>query len=157
MHSLCACGAQLVHLQPEKYFRPGTRPGRKWILLYSPLLRRTNGGKPPAPGRAVPKGICRRTENQGFFAASGEKRSITKEKGGCFGSLLRLSKIPHGAFRQVFAVCCVHNLSAHGEQIPHLQPDKYFRPGTRPSRKWILLYSPLRRRTLRGTFSAASF
>ena len=32
MHSLCACGAQLVHLQPEKYFRPGTRPGRKWIL-----------------------------------------------------------------------------------------------------------------------------
>ena len=28
------------------------------------------------------------------------------------GSALRLSKIPHGAFRQVFAVCCAHNLSA---------------------------------------------
>ena len=66
---------------------------------------------------------------------------------------LRLSKIPHGAFRQFFAVCCMHSLCACGAQLVHLHPEKYFRPGTRPGRKWILLYSPLRRRTLRGTFS----
>ena len=30
-HSLCACGAQLAHLQPEKYFASGTRPDAKWI------------------------------------------------------------------------------------------------------------------------------
>ena len=38
-HSLCAAGAQLAHLQPEMYFLPGTRPGRKWISLCFPLLR----------------------------------------------------------------------------------------------------------------------
>ncbi len=53
------------------------------------------------------------------------------------GRILGCRKSPTGAFRQVFAVCCAHNLSAHGEQISHLQPDKYFRPGTRPGRKWI--------------------
>ena len=31
-----ACGAQIPHSQPERYFLPGTRPGRKWIGLYSP-------------------------------------------------------------------------------------------------------------------------
>ena len=30
-HSLCAYGAQLAHLQPEKCFRPRTRRGRKRI------------------------------------------------------------------------------------------------------------------------------
>ena len=38
-------------------------------------------------------------------------------------------------FLTKFAVCYAHNLFADGEQIPHLQPEKYFRPGTRPGRK----------------------
>jgi hypothetical protein len=29
-----------------------------------------------------------------------------------------------------------------GEQIPHLQTEKYFRPGTRPGRKWIAFDLP---------------
>ena len=33
------------------------------------------------------------------------------------------------------AVCCAHNLFAESEQIPHVQTEKYFRPGTRPGRK----------------------
>ena len=44
--------------------------------------------------------------------------------------LLSLSKKTFGLFRQFFAVCCAHNLFAIGEQIPHLQPEKYFAPGT---------------------------
>ena len=58
-HSLCAFGAQLAHLQPEKCFRPrtegelpgtgkrghpGVRRGRKRFRLYSPQLRRTLRG-----------------------------------------------------------------------------------------------------------------
>jgi hypothetical protein len=35
------------------------------------------------------------------------------------------------------AVCRAHNLSADGGQIPHLQTEKYFLPGTRPGKKWI--------------------
>ncbi|MBQ3192673.1 MAG: hypothetical protein IJB59_03775, partial [Oscillospiraceae bacterium] len=45
-----------------------------------------------------------------------------------------------------------HNLFAYGEQIPHLQPEKYFLPGTRPGRKYFSLYFPLARKTLRGFF-----
>ena len=37
-----------------------------------------------------------------------------------------MSKIPFGAFRQFFAVCCAQNLFAVGKQIPHLQPEMYF-------------------------------
>ena len=33
------------------------------------------------------------------------------------------------------AGCCTHNWFADGEPIPHLQPEKYFRSGTRPGRK----------------------
>ena len=33
------------------------------------------------------------------------------------------------------AVCRAHNLSADGGQIPHLQTEKYFLPGTRPGKK----------------------
>ena len=51
------------------------------------------------------------------------------------GAALRLSEIPFGAFRQIFAVCCAQNLFAVSEQILHLQPEKYFLPGTRPGRK----------------------
>ena len=40
------------------------------------------------------------------------------------------------------AVCRAHNLFAGGEQIPHLQTEKNFRPGTRPGRKWIALDLP---------------
>ena len=44
---------------------------------------------------------------------------------------------PLRAFPPVFAVCCAHNLFAIGEQIPHLQPEKCFRPRTRRGRKRI--------------------
>jgi len=44
---------------------------------------------------------------------------------------------PFGLFRQIFAGCYVHNLFADCEQIPHLQPEKYFPSGTRPDRKFI--------------------
>ena len=37
-----------------------------------------------------------------------------------------MAKIPFGAFRQIFAVCCAHNLFAIGKQIPHLQPEMCF-------------------------------
>ena len=40
------------------------------------------------------------------------------------------------------AVCRAHNLSADGGQIPHLQTEKYFLPGTRPGKKWIALDLP---------------
>ena len=50
---------------------------------------------------------------------------------------LRVSKKPFGLIRQIFAVCCAHNLFADSEQIPHLQPEKYFPSGTRPDRKNI--------------------
>jgi len=65
-----------------------------------------------------------------------------------------LSKNPFRAFHQFFAVCCAHNLFAIGEQIPHLQPEKYFLPGTRPGRKCFSLYFPLARKTLRGFFDS---
>ena len=70
---------------------------------------------------------------------------------------LRLSKNPFGLFRQTLAACCVHNLSPDGGQIPHLQSEKCFLPGTegellqrskrghpgvRPGRKRIGLYLP---------------
>jgi len=42
---------------------------------------------------------------------------------------------PFGLFKQYFAVCCAHNFFAGGEEIPHLQPEKNFLPGTRPDRK----------------------
>ena len=64
-----------------------------------------------------------------------------------------VSKIPFGAFRQFFAVCCAHNLFACGEQIPHLQPEKYFSSGTRPDKKCFRLCFPLTR--LRGKFCEA--
>ncbi len=54
--------------------------------------------------------------------------------------MVRLSKNPFGAFRQVFAVCCAHNLSPGGGQIPHLQPVKYVPPGTCPGRTCFLNY-----------------
>ena len=44
-------------------------------------------------------------------------------------------KTPYGLFRQVFAVCRAHSLFAYGEQLAHLQPEKYFLSGTRPDRK----------------------
>ena len=65
---------------------------------------------------------------------------------------LRPSKIPFGAFRRFFAVCCVHNLFVEDEQIPHLQPDRCFRPRTRRGRKrfgWVC--------RLRGKFCEALF
>ena len=74
------------------------------------------------------------------------------QKGLPTGRPLSLSKIPFGAFRQFFAVCCAHHLSADSRQIPHLQPEKYFLPGTRPGRKCFLLYFLLTQKTLRGFF-----
>ena len=35
-HNLFAMGEQIMHLQTEKNFRPGTRPGRKWIAFDLP-------------------------------------------------------------------------------------------------------------------------
>ena len=55
---------------------------------------------------------------------------------------LRLSKNPFGIFRQTLAACCAHNLSPSGGQIPHLQSEMCFLPGTRPDRKRIGLYLP---------------
>ena len=57
---------------------------------------------------------------------------------------------PLRGFLTVFAVCCAHNLFAAGEQIPHLQPEMYFLPGTRPGRKWIPFCLPLLRQILRS-------
>jgi|GEM_PF-1131492 len=61
-------------------------------------------------------------------------------------------KTPYGLFRQVFAVCCAHSLFAYGEQLAHLQPEKYFLSGARPDRKFLILFGGLRRQTLRGFF-----
>ena len=61
-----------------------------------------------------------------------------------------LSKTPFGGFRQISAVCCVHNLSVNYGQIPHLQPEKCFCPRTRRGQKRFRFYSPHPRRTLRG-------
>jgi hypothetical protein len=38
-------------------------------------------------------------------------------------------------FEKRLAVCRAHNLFADGEQIPHLQTEKNFLPGTRPGKK----------------------
>jgi hypothetical protein len=67
---------------------------------------------------------------------------------------LSLSKKSFGLFRQFFAVCCAHNLFAVGEQIPHLQPEKYFLPGTRPGRKCSEFDFLLPQKTLRGFFDS---
>jgi hypothetical protein len=56
-------------------------------------------------------------------------------KKAALGRLLSVSKNPFGAFRQFFAVCCVQNLFVYSEQIPHLQPGKYFCPRTRRGQK----------------------
>ena len=50
-------------------------------------------------------------------------------------SLLRLSKNPAGFSDKKIAVCCAHNLFACGEQISHLQPEKYFLSRTCRERK----------------------
>ena len=73
---------------------------------------------------------------------------------GCrpIGAGLSLSKIPFGAFRQGFAVCRAHSLCAAGAQLAHLQPDRYFLPGTRPGRKWVSFSLPLLRQILRSFF-----
>ena len=42
-------------------------------------------------------------------------------------------------FSSGVAACCVHNLSASGGQIPHLQAEMYFLPCTRPGRKCLIL------------------
>ena len=68
------------------------------------------------------------------------------------GAGLSLSKIPFGAFRQGFAVCRAHSLCAAGAQLAHLQPDRYFLPGTRPGRKWVAFSLPLLRQILRSFF-----
>ena len=68
------------------------------------------------------------------------------------GGHFSVSKIPFGAFRQIFAVCCAHNSSAYGEQIPHLQPDKYFASGTRPDAKCFRLCFLLAQKILRSLF-----
>ena len=69
------------------------------------------------------------------------------------------------AFPPVFAVCCAQNLL--WEQIPHLQPEKYFLPGTegelpgtgkrdhpgvRPGRKCFGFCFSLSRKILRSFF-----
>ena len=66
--------------------------------------------------------------------------------------LFSVSKIPFGAFRQIFAVCCAHNLFAVSEQIPHLQPEKYFPSGTRPDEKCFRSCFSLTRKILRSFF-----
>jgi hypothetical protein len=65
-----------------------------------------------------------------------------------------LSKNPFGLFRQFFAVCCAQNLFAVYEQIPHLQPDRCFRPRTRRGRKPFILCFSLARKILRSFFDS---
>ena len=50
-------------------------------------------------------------------------------------SRFRLSENPFGLFRQEFAACCAQVLFFAGKQNPHLQSDRYLRPGTRPGRR----------------------
>ena len=66
--------------------------------------------------------------------------------------VLRPSKIPFGAFRRFLAACCAHSLCAVGAQLAHLQPDKYFPPGTCPGGKCFSLCFPLTRKILRSFF-----
>ena len=47
----------------------------------------------------------------------------------------RLSKKAKPFLDKRLAVCRAHNLFAESEQIPHLQTEKYFLPGTRPGKK----------------------
>jgi hypothetical protein len=63
-----------------------------------------------------------------------------------------LSKKAFCLFRQIFAVCCAHNLLAYGEQIPHLQPEMYFASGTRPDAKCFSLCFLLTQKILRSFF-----
>ena len=70
------------------------------------------------------------------------------------GVFLSLSKIPFGAFRQFFAVCCAHSLCAVGAQLVHSQPEKYFVSGTRPDIKCLRLYFSLTRKILRSFFNS---
>ena len=67
---------------------------------------------------------------------------------------VELVENPCGLFRQFFAVCCAHNLFAAGEQIPHLQTEKYFCPRTRRGQKCLELYFLLTQKTLRGFFDS---
>ena len=87
---------------------------------------------------------------------TGEKQAIMHEKGSCFTAALSLSKIPFGAFRQISAVCCVHNLFVYSEQIPHLQPDMCFCPRTRRGQKPFPICFPLTREILRSFFYSLS-
>ena len=43
---------------------------------------------------------------------------------------LDCQKSPAGLFDRFFAVSCAHNLAPVGGQIPHLEPEKCFLPGT---------------------------
>ena len=63
-----------------------------------------------------------------------------------------MSKIPFGAFRQIFTVCSAHNLFADSEQIPHSQPVAYFPPGTGPDGKCFKSCFSLTRKILRSFF-----
>ena len=74
---------------------------------------------------------------------------INPGNGSPFPGLVLVEK-PLRDFPPVFAVCCAHNLFAESEQIPHLQPEKYFLPGTCPGRKCLQLYFLLTQKTLRG-------
>ena len=67
-------------------------------------------------------------------------------------SLLRLSKNPAGFSDKKIAVCCAHNLFAFGEQISHLQPEKYFLSRTCRERKYFEFFAACGRQTLRGFF-----
>ena len=67
------------------------------------------------------------------------------------GSSVQSVEKPLRGFPAGFAVCRAQNLFATGEQIPHLQPEKYFLPGTRPGRKWISIGLQLARQIL-GSF-----
>ena len=70
-----------------------------------------------------------------YITAEFQLQGMKKPQPPFRGLRQRLSKNPFGLFRQFFAVCCAHNLFAIGEQIPHLQPEKCFRPRTRRGRK----------------------
>ena len=67
-------------------------------------------------------------------------------------ALLRLSKIPFGAFRQVLQPAAAHKQSAKGGLFARLRSDRYFVSGTRPDTKCFEMCFPLARKILRSFF-----
>ena len=76
-------------------------------------------------------GLVRRKQHQPrFFIPVNEQKPDPVGSG-----FSDCQKRPLAFFDKRIAVCCAHSLSAYGGQLAHLQPVRYFLPGTRPGRK----------------------